>query len=370
MNLAIYLHIPFCRRRCNYCSFVSSAGREYEIPSYVDALIREIQLTRREDTLITSIYMGGGTPSLLEPSMIDRILSAIRENYSIFSSVEVTIEANPGTIDGKYLAALSLAGINRLSLGFQSLDDDELCFLGRLHSSADALDSIKFAKQAGFDNISLDFIYGIPRRALADWKDMLKNVVTFAMPHLSLYPLTVEEGTPLWEVREQPDEDQTAVEYELACDVLERAGYRHYEISNWAFHGFESRHNLGYWTGGTYLGLGPGAHSYLNGTRWANTSDLDEYLKSLSRGELPKLTLDPIDGRAQLTEAIMLGLRLDCGISIDETSSHFGIDFLEEFGTEISELKRLVLVEVSDGRLKLTPKGRLLGNEVFLRFCP
>jgi oxygen-independent coproporphyrinogen-3 oxidase len=370
MDLAIYLHIPFCLRRCNYCSFVSNAGREHEIPSYIDALVSEIQHTGLENALVNSVYIGGGTPSLMEPAQVLRILSTIHENYVFGMSTEVTMEANPGTIDGAYLDGIHTAGINRLSLGIQSLNDGELRFLGRIHTGDDALFSIINAKRAGFDNISLDFIYGIPGRTGAEWKSMLEEMVALKVPHLSLYPLTVEEGTHLWGMNQLPDEDDTATEYELACDELGKAGYRHYEISNWAFPGFEGRHNLNYWKGGAYLGLGSGAHSYLNGIRRSNTGDLDRYIKSLDEGQLPEYEIDPIDRRTELTEAIILGLRLDCGISINDTNLHFGINLLDRFGAEISELKSLSLVEVSGGRLKLTHKGRLLGNEVFLRFLP
>jgi len=375
VKLALYLHLPFCRQRCRYCSFISTAGRTAEMPAYVRALVSDIGLRRRVGAQIETVYFGGGTPSLLESSQVGEILDAIRANYAITDNAEVTLEVNPGTVNGTYLRLLREKGINRLSLGIQSLDEDELRLLGRQHSVLEAVDAVHQARTAGFDNLSLDFIYGVPRRDIEKWMAILQKIVGLGAEHLSLYALSLEEGTALAEAVRSgevmpPDQDVVAQEYELAGDMLERAGYRQYEISNWARPGYESRHNLTYWTGGDYLGLGCGAHSFLNGTRYAGTDSLDEYLETLGAGRLVRQVADSLTPRMALGEAVMLGLRLNVGVMADDIRARFGIDLQEHFKTEIAELVALGLLEEDKRRLRLTPRGRLLGNEVFIRFLP
>jgi oxygen-independent coproporphyrinogen-3 oxidase len=374
-DLSLYLHLPFCRRRCRYCSFVSSAGREAEIPAYVRALKNEIRLSRRTNAAVRTIYFGGGTPSLFEPSRIAEIIGTIRNHYEVVEDAEVTLEANPCTVDGGYFQKLRLAGVNRVSLGVQSLDDGELKFLGRLHSAAEALNAVRLVKKAGFDNVSLDFIYGIPGRLIDTWREMLKQITGLNVRHLSLYALTLEEDTPLGKAVKDgeipaPDHDAAAQEYEIACDELTKSDYEQYEISNWAQPGFESRHNLVYWTGGDYLGLGCAAHSYLDGVRRANHSDIDEYLAALNSNLLPNQAREEIGPATALAEAIFLGLRMNAGISADDIIKRFKIDLKQLYSTEIAELTELGLVELNGAVLKLTPRGRLLGNEVFLKFLP
>ena len=301
------------------------------------------------------------------------ILKAIDEYYLLDDRAEITLEANPGTIDRKYLEAVRSLGINRLSLGVQSLDDAELQLLGRIHTANEAREAIQQTQAAGFRNISLDFIYGVPGRSIATWRKMLAEIVTLGAQHLSLYGLTLEEDTPLHarvacgEIA-APDNDAEASEYELAEEVLSNAGYIHYEISNWAKPGFESRHNTAYWKRAPYLGLGVAAHSFLDNQRIANTSDLDEYLASLSQGKLPPQTVEIIDAAAALSEALFLGLRLDEGVSADDIQARFSIDLYSRFGSEITELLSFGLLVREGDRIKLTPRGRLLGNEVFMRF--
>ncbi len=374
-DLSIYIHIPFCRRRCGYCSFVSSAGREKDIPAYVGALVAEIGLRRRLDMVVRTIYLGGGTPSLLEPSQIEDILEAIRDNYAVRYDAEITLEANPGTVDGDYLRDVRLAGVNRLSLGVQSLDDDELAMLGRLHNASEARQAVSWARAAGFDNLSLDFIYGVPGRSVEKWREMLGEITGMGAEHLSLYALTLEEGTAMAEAVARgeiaaPDPDAAAQEYEMAGEALEGAGYRQYEISNWARPGFESRHNMAYWTGEPYLGLGCGAHSFIDGERRANTGDLDGYMRALGEGHLPEQTAEKLDERTALGEAMMLGLRLNRGVLASDIGARFDIDLREYFKAEIEELTALGLLEAWERGIRLTARGRLLGNEVFLRFMP
>lgn len=372
-ELSVYIHVPFCRRRCSYCSFVSYAGREADIPAYISALIQEIRLRHQSEVEVQTIYFGGGTPSLFPAASLKTVFGALSECYKIADSAEVTLEANPGTVSLDYLKELRGLGINRLSLGVQSLDDAELQLLERIHTANEARVSIVTAREAGFDNISLDFIYGIPGRRIGTWRKMLREVVTFGIRHLSLYGLTLEEDTPLYEHvshGEVPplNPDAAADEYEMAEKMLASAGYRHYEISNWSLPGYESRHNTAYWERKPYLGLGVAAHSFWANERIANTSDLNEYLSCLANGKLPSQTIEFIDEKAALSEAIFLGLRLDKGVSADDIRRQFGIDLDSRFGSEIAECVSLGLLEREGGIIRLTPRGRLLGNEVFMRF--
>jgi len=374
-NLAIYLHFPFCKHRCNYCSFLSTAGCDENIPEYVCALIREIGLRQRIESTALSVYFGGGTPSLLNIAQVSDVINSIRKHYVVSDNTEITLEANPGTVDIFYLRSLHEIGVNRLSLGAQSLDDGELNILGRRHNVAEIKMAISCARTAGFGNLSLDFIYGIPGRNIKRWRTMLRDITSLRAEHLSLYALSIDDGTPLAEavnrgVIAPPDPDAAACEYELACDTLARAGYEQYEISNWSQPGYESRHNLTYWTGGDYLGLGCGAHSFLDGVRCAGTNNLDEYLAALGAGRVPPQTADATDPKNALGEAVMLGLRLNAGVSADDIWARFKIDLQEYFRVEITELIALGLITASEGCLRLTPRGRLLGNEVFLRFMP
>ncbi len=374
-DLSLYLHIPFCRRKCGYCSFISYAGREGDIATYVNALATEIGLTKRVTAKVKTIYFGGGTPSLLTAVQVARLIDVVHQTYDVDARAEITFEANPGTVDALYLRALKASGVNRLSLGVQSLSAAELAFLGRCHTAAEAQQSITEARAAGFDNLSLDFIYGLPGRRLADWEAMLDSIVGLAVDHLSLYGLTLEAETPLGAAAARgevpaPDSDAAASEYELASEKLDAAGYRQYEISNWARPGYESRHNPVYWKRGQYLGLGVAAHSFLDGKRIANTGDLDEYLATLASGRLPRQDIEAIDEATALSEAIILGLRLADGVSLGDIGRAFSINLQSRYAAEIAELSALGLVEISGDRLRLTPKGRLLGNEVFIRFLP
>ena len=374
-GLSLYIHVPFCVRKCGYCSFVSYSDRAYLIPAYVYSLINEISLTQRPQSTIETIYFGGGTPSVLSDGQIAQILNKISEIYTLVQDAEITLEANPGKIDAKYLSSMKSLGVNRMSLGIQSLNDEDLRFLGRSHLVNEAWRAIFDSRQAGFNNLSLDFIYGLPNRTTDKWESMLDEIIDLGAEHLSLYGLTLEADTPLGQAvtngeAPAPDADQEATEYEIACVKLGAAGYRHYEISNWARPGFESRHNSNYWKRGEYLGLGVAAHSFIDGSRISNTVDLDEYLETIGCNRLPQADAEVISQELALSETIFLGLRLEEGISMDDIGRQFSIDLRSKFAAEITELSELGLVETSFSRLKLTSKGRLLGNEVFLRFLP
>jgi len=374
-DIALYIHFPFCRRRCSYCSFVSYQGRESDIPEYVKALKKELVL-RAAGQRVSSIYFGGGTPSLLSPEQIHELLSVIPSHCTVDEASEVTLEANPGTVDEPHLADIMKLGINRLSLGVQSLDDGELALLGRIHTAAEAGDAVRLARNAGFTNLSLDLIYGLPGQTLSSWHRTLDELIGLSPEHISLYPLTLEADAPMRlaiQRAEVPpiDPDLTADQYELAQDTLAAHGYHHYEISNWAKGGYECRHNLVYWHNLPYLGIGVAAHSYIHGHRLANTTDLDSYLNAFSSNLPPAWELDEeIGPELQLSETVILGLRLSEGVCLEGIRSRFGIDLLKHYSQQVDETAALGLLEYSGQRIRLTRRGRLLGNEVFWRFLP
>jgi oxygen-independent coproporphyrinogen-3 oxidase len=374
-DIALYIHFPFCRRRCSYCSFVSYQGRESDIPEYVKALKKELVL-RAAEQRVSSIYFGGGTPSLLSPEQIHELLSVIPSHFTVDEASEVTLEANPGTVDEPYLADIMKLGINRLSLGVQSLDDGELALLGRIHTASEAGDAVRLARNAGFTNLSLDLIYGLPNQTLASWCKTLDEAIGLNPEHISLYPLTLEADAPMRLAIERGEipsinPDLTADQYELAQDTLAAHGYSHYEISNWARDGYKCKHNLVYWHNLPYLGAGVAAHSYIDGHRLANTTDLASYLNAFSRNLLPAWELDEeIGPELQLSETVILGLRLSEGIGLDDIKHRFGIDLFRHYEQQVGETASLGLLEYSGQRIRLTRRGRLLGNEVFWRFLP
>lgn len=376
--LSLYIHIPFCRRKCHYCSFVSCAGRESDIANYIHALNRELEL-RLSGYKIRTLYFGGGTPSLLTIEQIESILENVKSTCGTANIEELSLEANPGTVDTDYLRALRKTGINRLSLGIQSFDDNVLALLGRIHNSEQAHQSIGYAREAGFDNLNLDIICGIPGQSRESFNRTLMEAINIRPEHISLYPLTLEEDTPMWHSIQSgkippPDADLAADQYELAERMLADAGFVHYEISNWAKSGFACRHNLVYWLCRPYIGAGVAAHSYIDGYRLANTPDLDKYLACFSPENDNPLNAvemkEPISPALILSESIIMGLRLCNGISINGLNSRFGINFTDCYHKPLEEMTEMGLLEVEDGNLKLTAKGRLLGNEVFQRFLP
>jgi oxygen-independent coproporphyrinogen-3 oxidase len=393
-SVSLYVHIPFCQSKCSYCDFNSYAGLESLIPSYVGALLAEMGLWREptQRTNVTTVFLGGGTPSLLPLAEVERIMTALRQRFRLAADAEVSFEANPGTIDRPYLEGLRSLGVNRLSLGVQSLHDDELATLGRIHTAAEAREAYDTARQAGFDNVNLDLIYGLPRQTMTAWQDTVREAIALRPDHLSLYALTLEEGTPLADDVAHgrlppPDADLAADMYLWAEDALAAAGYQHYEISNWAFSDRECRHNLAYWLNEPYLGLGAGAHSCFGGFRFANVKDPRRYIPLAeesakgdgrpAEGLAPFLTgLRHIAFAEQMTparamaETVVLGLRLVEGLRLEELRHRFGQDLLSVYGAQVEELEAVGLLERGDGCLRLTPSGRLLGNEAFQRFLP
>jgi oxygen-independent coproporphyrinogen-3 oxidase len=374
-DIALYIHIPFCRRKCLYCSFVSYDDREADIPLYLSALKKEL-IRRAGGECIRSIFFGGGTPSLIPAKDIGDLISVISTLFIMDEAAEITIEANPGTVDEAYLTAIRKLGVNRLSLGVQSLNNHELARLGRIHTAAEARDAVRLARGAGFDNLSLDLIYGLPGQTLTDWQHSLDDAVALGPEHLSLYALTLEADTPMWTAIKEGslpeiDPDISADQYELAEDRLAAHGYSHYEISNWARPGRECRHNLTYWRNVPYLGAGVAAHSYIDGHRLANSKSLDKYMADFSGKTSPMPELDEeIGPELELAETVILGLRLGEGINADDIQSRFGIDILAHYRRQVEEMADAGLLEQADGHIRLTRRGRLLSNEVFWRFLP
>jgi oxygen-independent coproporphyrinogen-3 oxidase len=377
-SVGLYVHIPFCVRKCAYCDFNSYAGLEPLFESYVRALAGEMQhlAVGQQPLLVCTLYIGGGTPTALSLPLLTKVLAACRANFDVAAGAEVTVEANPGTVDEGYLIGLLAAGVNRLSLGVQSFDDDELRLLGRVHDADQAQQAYRQVRAAEFHNVNLDLIFGLPEQTVARWRATLRQALDLGPAHLSLYALTLEEHTPLAGriAREElpaPDDDLAAEMYEMAEAELARAGYVHYEISNWARPGFECQHNLVYWRNQPYLGLGAGAHSWFAGRRWANVRVPRIYVEKIERGRLPVAASEEIGPALEMAETAILGLRLvEEGIDFDAFRTRFGAGFTDVYGREVEDLVNLGLLEAMPDRVRLTRRGRLLGNQVFQRFLP
>lgn len=399
--VALYLHVPFCRSRCAYCDFNTYAGLDELIAPYVPALGREIACAgaRRERLSVPTIYLGGGTPSLLSLDALSDVFRGLHAAFDLVPEAEITLEANPSTVTPGYLRGLRELGVNRLSLGAQSAHDDELQLLGRIHTWAEAVEAVSWARAAGFDNLNLDLIFGLPEQSVARWRQTLEAALALALEHLSLYGLSVEEGTPLAEriacgTLPEPDENRAAAMYELAEEVLTAAGFFHYEISSWAradvgsrwwpdadaeaseaVSPYVCRHNLTYWRNEPWLGFGAGAHSWLGpdgpdlseGRRWANPAHPREYVASW-RETTPSRTGEAIDRQLAMGETMMLGLRLAEGVRSERFERRFGASLEEAFGATMEELTQLGLLSWDGAVARLTRRGRLLGNRVFARF--
>jgi oxygen-independent coproporphyrinogen-3 oxidase len=451
---SLYFHIPFCTHRCAYCDFNTYAGQEDAIPAYVEALTREIKFVGEQlkdyeikrpgdySTKVHTVFFGGGTPSLLSPLQFDSIFKSIRSAFTLTGDAEITIEANPGTVSFANLLELRPLGINRISYGVQSANTEELHMLERIHTFFDVIEAVTSARKAGFDNLNLDLIYGLPEQTLSTWQTTVKRILDLHPEHISAYALTLEHGTPFgrWSTKgllPLPDPDLAAEMYEWVSDELEAHGYIQYEISNWAknIEGRRSkverrtfdfqpltpscacRHNLQYWRGLPYLAFGAGGHGYANGYRYSNVLRIRTYIDRLANYQSsnsqfsqspvssPSFPLSPatVNHHKQtlkddMSEFMMTGLRLTReGVSADEFQARFGTSMREVFGKEIDELLKLGLIEfpssiradrrcearsaseveagggMSAGQgegeiLRLTKRGRLLGNQVFMRF--
>jgi oxygen-independent coproporphyrinogen III oxidase len=354
---------------------VSFECREADIPAYLDALKKEL-VRRAHGECLRSIYFGGGTPTLLPVESTADLLLAIKALFVVDETCEITVEANPGTVDEAYLEALRKNGVDRLSLGIQSLHDRELELLGRIHTAEQARETFRFARNAGFDNVNIDLIYGIPGQTVYDWRRTIEKALEMSPEHISLYALSLEPDTPMQiaiDKQKLPgiNSDLSADQYEIVEDLLESNEYKHYEISNWAKKGKECRHNMAYWQNLPYLGAGVAAHSWLDGHRIANVQDIDTYIESFAGGAVLAPDMDEeISSELQLAETVILGLRLCDGVCISDLNDRFDRDILTEYERQVGEMTDMGLVEYTDGYLKLTRRGYLLSNEVFWRFLP
>ncbi len=385
--ISIYFHIPFCISKCPYCDFNSIALSPIPEKKYTQALIEEIDycvkypLKNLGKRKVASIFFGGGTPSLFYPDSIAKCIEKVLSLFSPGPDMEVTLEVNPKTADRKELNELCAGGINRLSIGVQSFQDKFLKNLGRAHDSSDAVRVLEDAKMVGFSNISIDLIFGIPDQTLIDWERDLDYALSVNPEHLSVYNLTIEEKTPFRELQRQgkitlPDEDTQVRMYGLAQEMFTEAGYEQYEISNYASPGFRCTHNEGYWTLKEYLGFGAGAHSYLReglydkgwGTRWKNESDPFEYISRLSDECSVVTDKEQLTKEEAIKEAIFLGLRRMEGICLDDFEDRFGLSLDNTFSEVIPYLVKEDLISIKDGHIKLTNKGILLSDDVFLNF--
>ncbi len=385
--LSIYLHIPFCRHRCSYCDFNTYTSVGDLQSDYVAALVREIhqvaELARQTQQLrpVGTLFFGGGTPSLLTADQVRTLVGTVGSTFGLAPDCEVTLEANPETVNRDYLATLKHAGVNRLSLGMQSADAAELALLGRTHGVDAVYEAVNQARAAGFTNFSLDLIYGLPDQTTAVWEQSLQTALELNPPHLSLYCLTIEEGTPMYRWLEggritKPDPDQAAEQYETACRIMDQAGFTHYEISNWAQPGFECRHNLAYWRDQEFLGLGAGAHGKVAGQRYSLVRQPRVYIRRMSTELNTAYPLSPavaeshlLDRAEAMSDRVITQLRLlQEGLDLVAFERQFGQTIDEAFDEVPRQLETWDLLRREGGRLLLTDRGRFISNQVFYRF--
>jgi oxygen-independent coproporphyrinogen III oxidase len=405
---SLYFHIPFCAHRCAYCDFNTYAGQANSIPAYVNALCNEIKAVGGslsgklpspkngrgaaggsptkggKGNRVHTIFFGGGTPSLLTSAQFQDIFQNIHQYFEVAPDAEISLEANPGTVSPSFLRDLRQIGFNRISYGVQSANPEELRMLERIHNYSDVVDAVRWSRRAGFDNLNLDLIYGLPEQTLERWQNTVKLVVDLRPEHISAYALTLEHGTPFgrWAAKGLlpiPDPDVAADQYEWTMDYLAGKGYLQYEISNWSLPRRNCRHNLQYWRNLNYLGLGAGAHGYADGMRYSNVLRIKTYIERLNSNTGSLNTDFPLSPaavnfhhntpRADMQETMMTGLRLTQeGVSSETFQARFGVELSVIFEQEIHELQDLALLEWAGDQLRLTKRGRLLGNQVFMRF--
>jgi len=370
----LYLHFPFCLQKCRYCDFASEDQRLERIPAYTEALVKEIALRacqQAERAELQTIYFGGGTPNLFGINNFGKVTQAIREHYLTESVAEFTVEINPGVLTADFLEFLKAKGVNRLSLGAQSFNDDELLTLGRIHKSREIDVAIEQLKQTGFSNFSLDFIYGIPEQTLSSWQRTLERALRTSALHISLYCLSYERGTPLYQAQmngeiKVVDEELEWQMFQTAHNLLVNAGFRHYEISNFAKPGYEAQHNSIYWKGGRYFGFGGAAHSYDGEKRWWNERLIDDYIKTLQNNCLPVAGQEKLSPSDYIIEAVFLGLRTDEGLDIALLEKLSGVEFGHIYSKLINRIgdNPEQLFALQEGHLILTTRGWFLCDSI------
>lgn len=368
--LELYVHIPFCVRKCQYCDFLSGPSDEETKDRYIEALLKEIRAAEHtEDYEIVSVFIGGGTPSALKAEAIASIMRTLQEQFFFCEDAEVTIEANPGTVDLEKLTIYRNVGINRLSLGLQSTDAEELKLLGRIHSYEEFLKSYEWAREAGFSNINIDLMFAIPGQTGEAWRQHLYQVAELNPEHISAYSLIIEEGTPFAEQNlDLPDEDTEYQMYEDTAEILERYGYRQYEISNYAKQGYMCRHNAGYWQRREYLGFGLGASSLYGGMRFSNTHQMQEYLKESRNPDQIRKDVTVLSRNERIEEFMFLGLRMTEGISEKKFEENFDVRLMDVYGDILQKYEETGFVEHIETKWRLTRKGIHVSNHILADF--
>ena len=384
-QIGLYIHIPFCKQKCSYCDFCSYAEKQDLISKYIKCLLQEIKevgINNRADFengkddlfSIKTIYIGGGTPSLIESKYIVQIMEEIKSNFELDENVEITIEVNPGTVTLEKLEDYNKAGINRLSIGLQSTHEHLLKEIGRIHTYLDFLDTYRFAREAGFENINVDLMIGLPNQTLAEVQDSIEEIVSMEPEHVSVYSLILEESTPLFKKVEEglelPDEELERKMYWTVKQTLEANGYNHYEISNFAKQNYESKHNLDCWSQKEYIGFGVAAHSYTNGIRYSNIENLEQYIKNYEEDKTEENLIfhEKQDREAMQKEYMLLGLRKIDGVSIQEFKIKFVANPVFLYHDKLEKLVNEELVEIDGDQIKLTNKGLDLANIVWEEF--
>ena len=369
-EISLYIHIPFCVRKCLYCDFPSFSGMDGMFEDYVRRLCREMgeAAPSFQGIGVKSVFFGGGTPSILPPALMGRIMDKIMSAYDVNSDAEISMEANPGTLDAAKLREYKSMYFNRLSMGLQAWQDRLLERLGRIHRGGEFEDNFLQARDSGFKNINVDLMFSLPGQTMDDWQETLEKVMRLDPEHISAYSLIIEEGTPFFDMYDkgqitETDENTDRRMYYLAKEMLSDKGFRQYEISNFAKEGFECRHNITYWRTEEYRGFGLGAHSYVDGTRFHNSADMKEYMDGGGRLDMEKLTPEEMQ-----EEFMFMGLRMNEGISREEFLKRFKTDITSVYGQEISELISEGLLTENNGRISLTDRGVDVSNQVFEKF--
>jgi oxygen-independent coproporphyrinogen-3 oxidase len=379
MNIAVYVHIPFCQQKCRYCDFVSYAGAQALHQPYIAALCREIAgrggIFAKSGITVNSIFVGGGTPTCLSASLLAELFACLTQSLNLNPGAEFSVEANPGTVDERKLAVLLEAGVNRLSFGVQAFDDRLLRTLGRIHRSEEAEQAIRLARQAGFTNLNVDLMHGLPGQTLAAYRHSLATAVELGVGHISAYSLIVEEETPLASQLERgelslPDEETDAAMFDLTHDYLVAQGYEHYEISNYSRLGKRCQHNLAYWRYRPYVGFGAAACSFDGKVRFTNTADISHYIESITDGKSPVADKEDLNQETQMAEYVFLALRTIDGVTETDFSARFSTDFRTYYHNILTNLMAEGLITDTDKGVRLTRRGLRFGNRVFAAFLP
>ncbi|RKD34749.1 radical SAM family heme chaperone HemW [Thermohalobacter berrensis] len=374
-EIGVYIHIPFCKSKCYYCDFNSFPEKFNLVEKYVYYIKKEIDIYAKEypNCIIKTVFIGGGTPSAIEARYIEEIINYLFKKFKTEEKIEISIECNPKTLTREKLRTYRNIGINRISIGLQSLNDNLLRKIGRIHTSGDFFNSLKLIKEEGFENINVDIMFNLPSQTLEDVINTLKRVITLDIKHISFYSLKIEKGTPFYKLYNQsklklPSEDLERRMYYKGKEILEKNGFKHYEISNFAKEDFKCRHNIIYWKVKPYLGIGLSAHSNLSKKRWRNVASFESYFKYLEKDKKPIIELEKIDSQTEISEFMILGLRLVDGINKAEFRERFKIDIHNIYNKQLIKLKDLGLIREDKENIKLTKKGLDLANIVFMEF--